>query len=620
MQEPPTPQDDATTSTVPPPTLMPEELPPTLRRLRGDPSQSMHTSTFDPIPYELEAPSMPSMPEVVQPSAHIRAYRKEQLAIATAIITSSFFVSRLLGLLRITIFSSTFGATPPADEFTLAFTLPNAVYNIVAGGALSSAFIPIFTDYMVNRNDRKTAWYISSITFNITGVLLIILGLIGVIFMPAIARLFAFGIFNDPAKHGEIAPVILLSRLMLIQPILLGISVISTSVLQARQRFMLPAIGSVLYNVGLIAGIAATILDNRTHIFGGHLGILGPTWGVIAGAFMQLAIQIPGLIQGKMRYSLSFNFLHPGVVAMFKLMVPRIINSIALYIGAQFVTSALLSSLSPGSVYGYQQAFQLILLPIGIFGMSLSQAAFPSLATFVATGDWNRVRTTVLSAIRIILYLSIPTSLGMIVLAEPITRLLVVHGSFKLSDAPTVYIPLIYFAVGIPAQALIEILVRAYYALKDAATAVAVGITELFFFVGLSILLLQPLGSGGLALAMSIGITGECIALLFILRSRIGGFRIKPLANFIAGVIAASLVATLATLLVYTAIEVVATSLIVPGKTSTIITYLVLFSEIAFSGGIGAIAYWLSAKFLGIESTLPVERIVQRVSRKLRRR
>ncbi len=208
----------------------------------------------------------------------------------------------------------------------------------------------------------------------------------------------------------------------------------------------------------------------------------------------------------------------------------------------------------------------------------------------------------------------------MIVLAEPITRLLVVHGSFKLSDAPTVYIPLIYFAVGIPAQALIEILVRAYYALKDAATAVAVGITELFFFVGLSILLVAPMGSGGLALAMSIGITGECIALLFILRSRIGGFRIKPLINFIAGVIAASLVATLAMLLVYTAIEVVANPYIVPGQTPTIITYLILFAEIAFSGGIGAIAFWLGAKFLGIESTLPVERIVQRVSRKLRRR
>lgn len=621
MQEPPNPQEEATTSTVPPPPLLPDEVPPTLRRLRGDPSQSMHTSTFDPIPYELEAPSMPSMPEVAQPSAHIRAYRREQLAIATAIITSSFFVSRLLGLLRISILSATFGAHPQAlDEFTLAFTLPNAVYNIVAGGALSSAFIPVFTDYMVNRNDRKTAWYISSIAFNITGALLIIFGLVGVVFMPAFARLFAFGIFNDPTKHDEIAWVILLSRLMLIQPILLGISVISTSVLQARQRFMLPAIGSVLYNVGLIAGIGATIYDNKTHFFGGHLGILGPTWGVIAGAFMQLAIQIPGLIQGKMRYSLSFNFLHPGVVAMFKLMVPRIINSIALYVGAQFVTSALLSSLSPGSVYGYQQAFQLILLPIGIFGMSLSQAAFPSLATFVATGDWSRVRITVLSAIRIILYLSIPTSLGMIVLAEPITRLLVVHGSFKLSDAPTVYIPLIYFAVGIPAQALIEILVRAYYALKDAATAVAVGITELFFFVGLSILLVAPMGSGGLALAMSIGITGECIALLFILRSRIGGFRIKPLINFIAGVIAASLVATLAMLLVYTAIEVVANPYIVPGQTPTIITYLILFAEIAFSGGIGAIAFWLGAKFLGIESTLPVERIVQRVSRKLRRR
>ena len=625
MQEPPVRQNDRSAevnSNQPAGALLPDDLPPTLRRLRGDPSQSMLSNTFDPIPYELEQPATdaPLLPDVNQPSAQMRALRPQQLAIATAIITSSFFVSRLLGILRVTIFASTFGNGADADAYTYAFILPNAVYNIVAGGALSSAFIPIFTEYMITRRDRKTAWYITSAVFNITAVMLIGFAVLGAIFMPALAHYFALPIVTNPKKHDEAELIINLSRLMLVQPILLGLSVLSTSVLQARQRFLLPAIGSALYNVGLILGIYATVLDSNTRIFGGHLGIWGPTWGVIAAALLQLVIQVPGLVRGKMIYTLNFDFRHPGVVSMFKMMIPRIVNAVMVYVVAAAIFGDLLGTLSQGAVFGYQQAVQLTLLPIGIFGISLSQAAFPSLASFVAAKDWDRVRTTVLSAVRIILFLSIPTSLGMIVLAEPITRLLLVHGKFTEAQAASVYLPLIYLSIGTPALALIEILVRAYFALRDATTAVTIGIIELFFAIALGIILIGPMGASGIGLANALGYTLEAWALLMILRPRIGGFSVRPLINFIAGVVAASLVATLATLLAYTFLEVLARPLSTSINITVLQANLILLGELATSSIVGAGVYWLAAKFLGIENTLPVDRIVARVTKRIRRR
>jgi putative peptidoglycan lipid II flippase len=582
-------------------------------------SISPNDSFVDSIP--IPTVSIPAAIDIDQPSAQVRAYRKNQLASATIIISGAFIVSRILGLGRQILFTSTFGPSISADAYTYAFILPNTVYNIVAGGALSSAFIPVFANYLIEKNDRKTAWHITSAALNISTLLLMILATIAAIFAPQLAHLYAAGLFahtSDPAKAArnaiEAPEVILLSRIMLIQPILLGLSILTTSVLQARQRFLLPALGSVLYNVGLIGGIFATQLDNRYHIFGGNLGILGPTWGVVAAAAIQLAIQIPGLISGKMQYSFTFDFMHPGVRTMFRLMVPRIINAIALY-GSTFIVSALISLVSGpdnGVFFGYQQAFQLILLPIGIFGMAVGQAAFPTLATLVVAKDWGRMREIVLSTMRLILFLSIPASLGMIVLAEPITRLLFVHGAFRIDQEPVIYVPLIYFAIGIPGLALIEILVRAFYALQDARTAVEIGVIELFFMIGLSIILSQFMGVGGVALANSIGSTGEAVALFLMLRPRLGWVRIRPLFNFIAGVLAASLVATLAALLTYTVLQVVT-----PYYASSTLNTVLLGVQLTVVALVGAATYYLGTRFLGIDDTLPLDRVFGRVFSRL---
>jgi putative peptidoglycan lipid II flippase len=616
MREPPPPTGDQYAPRLPP---LPEPMPGTVRRVR-QPSQSLDTpyDSYDSMPLRAMTMTIP-VPAGMddQPSIQVRALRKGQLAVATAIITGSFITSRILGVFRTTIFGYAFGASAQSDAFTLAFTLPNAIYNLVAGGALSSAFIPIFTEYMINKRQKQAAWNIASISLNVTLVSLVVLAAIGAIFIDPIAHLYAYGIFASH-NQAEINQVLLLSRIMLLQPIVLGLSVVTTSVLQARQRFLLPAIGSVLYNVGQIAGILATIVDQRTHIFGGNLGILGPTYGVIAAAAMQLLIQIPGLLAERMRYIPSFNFLNPGMVTIYKLMAPRFLNSLMLYVVSVFVTTSLLSALQSGAVYGYQQAFQIALLPISMFGMALSQAAFPTLSTLVATRDWGRMRSTVLSSVRIIIYLSVPAALGMIVLAQPIVSLLLVHGQFAPSSAYTVYVPLIAFSIGVPSQALIEILDRAYYALQDARTAVIISIFELFFAIALSIILIEPFGAFGVAIAQSIGLTGEALALLFLLRRRIGWFRLQSLGKFTAGVIAAGAVAALAALLTYTLLETLLTRT-APMAISSWKAAGVLAGILICAAAAGSIVYYLAARFINIDDTVPIDRILGRIMRRFRR-
>jgi putative peptidoglycan lipid II flippase len=557
-----------------------------------------------------------------QPSARMRALQPGNLARAAAIVSSAILISRLLGLFRTSLFAYAFGAGPDASAFTYAFTLPDTIFNIVAGGALASAFIPVFTDYLVNRRDRNTAWHVASAAFNISTLALVLLAGLCIVFASPVLRFLVPELFVQKPHITPLGPeVVLLTQIMLLQPIFLGAATMGVAILQARQRFMLPAIGQVLYNVGLIAGIVATIVDQRTRLFGGHLGILGPTWGVVAGAVLQFAIQIPGLFAAKMRYRLSLDLLHPGVRQMFHLMGPRIFNAAASY-AAILITTNFLSSIDTnggGVAYGYRTAFSLMLLPLGLFGMAVSQAAFPTLAALVAERQWGRLRDTVLTTLRGVLYLAIPSALGLAVLAEPISRLLLAHGHFSQADVPVVAVPLIYFSIGLVGLSMDEILVRCFYALHDSRTPVLVNCANLAFVIGLSVILLDPMGAGGLALAFALGAVGEAPVLLLLLRPRLGGLDLQRLGIFTLNVLAASLVTALSALFIYrlgTAIQYrLDTMFPSPAGTGARET-LYLAVELGAGIGVAGVVYFLLSRFLGIDDAVPLDRLVRRVLRR----
>lgn len=556
-------------------------------------------------------PSVPYGVEVDEaPSVQMRALRVGNLARATLIVSAALLVSRVLGLLRSSLFAYTFGAQlVEADAFTNAFALPDMLFSIVAGGALASAFIPVFADYLIDRRDKRTAWHIASSALNLSMVTLTMLGVLGFIFAQPFLELTLHPFFTNNNPEGPL--IVELTRIMLLQPIFLGGATIAVAILQARQHFVLPALGQVIYTVSLIGGVAATLVDEKTGIFGGHLGILGPTYGVVAGAVLQFAIQIPGLVRAKMQYRPSLDFLHPGIREMFRLMVPRILNAALIFISL-YINRDLLGLLNQqGVVYGYVTAFTLVMLPVGVFGMAVSQAAFPTLAALVSAGEWQRLSDTIMRTVRGVIFLAIPSALGLIVLADPLVHLLMAHGDFSPALVPLISQPLIYFSIGLLGLALVEVLTRCFYALHDTRTATEVSILQFLFVIGMSIILLRPMGASGLALATALGSNGEALALLLLLRPRLRGLRLRPLWEFVLNVLAASVVTALTALFVYTVAKIV----LPPGPTSVLETI-----KLAVRVGVAILAataaYFAFSRFLGTDDVVSIGGIARRLFRR----
>jgi putative peptidoglycan lipid II flippase len=557
------------------------------------------------------------------------ALRSSTLLKATTIISAALLISRIFGLLRTTLFAAVLGYGPTTDAYTLAFTLPDAIFNIVSGGALASAVIPVFNDYMVRRKDRATAWKVASMALNTSMIALVGLCFIAIIFTQPVMQLFygngflGVNIFPDSGCTSDcFGPLAVeLTRIMLLQPIFLGGATVAIALLQARQSFVAPAIGQVVYTLTVVGGIAATALDKSTHIFGGDLGIYGPTWGVVIGAVLQLLVQIPALVRAKMQYTPAVSFTHPGVIEITRLMGPRIINSAVLYTST-FVSRFLLLAvgIASGVLTGYNTAFTLIQLPNGLIGMALAQAAFPTLSTLASAREWGRLRDNVLRSIKAIAYLTIPASIGLIVFANPITRLVVDYGAFQTSDLFTVSEPLIFFAVGLTGLSLVEILTRSFYALENTRTPTQISILQFMFDMGMSVLLAQRWGAGGIALASSIAWTGEALVLLIMLRQELAGLDLKDLGMFMLKSVAGAALAVAVAALFYVASGHVLVPQLIHGeavhsKSETLKFVVRMLFSVAVCGG----AYFSVARFLKIDDVLPLNRILARVTRRFKR-
>ncbi|HEV7235225.1 MAG TPA: murein biosynthesis integral membrane protein MurJ, partial [Ktedonobacteraceae bacterium] len=426
----------------------------------------------------------------VEPAQDTGMIQRVNIQRATLILTGAFIVSRVFGLLRTSLFAFVFGTGAISDAYLQAFVIPDLIFNIVAGGALSSAFIPVFTKYMLGDRDEKEAWHIASAALNLAIAIMVVLALIAIIFTPQIVPLYnpKTPSISQQDYITHINLISTLARIMLLQAVILGGGVIVNSVLNARQNFLLPAIGTVLYNVGLIAGLLPGVYMAYHGQRNDALAVYPATWGVVIGAFLQVAIQIPGLFKVGMRYTPTFDWRHPGVIQIGRQMVPRIINAGMLYFSI-FVDRYLISflgvifsaSLLNGLITQYYQALQLLLLPLGIFGMAVSTAAFPTLAENVAKGRFDRVRDTILETLRSILFMSIPSSIGLIFLGLPIIQVLLEHGAFTLADAQSTVFPLVGFAIGLAGLAAVEILTRSFYAMRDSTTPVIVSVGQFIF-------------------------------------------------------------------------------------------------------------------------------------------
>ncbi|WP_201371794.1 murein biosynthesis integral membrane protein MurJ [Ktedonobacter robiniae] len=569
--------------------------------------------------------------------------QKAAIGRATMILTVAFVGSRVLGLLRTSMFAFVFGASNVSDAYLQAFLIPDLIFNVVAGGALSSAFIPVFTKHMVAENDEKTAWHIASSALNLAILGMVILAGLAILFAPGLVPLYNQG----DAAH--LALITSLTRIMLLQSIALGAGVITTSVLNARQNFRIPAIGTVLYNVGLIAGLLPGLLlaflGKRNDTF----AIYCATWGVVIGAVLQVGIQVPAIFKVGMQYSpKALDWRNPSIIQIARQMVPRIVNASMLSF-TTFVDRSLIGLLAVGIVAAnarggtdglislYYQSMQLMLLPLGVFGMSVATAAFPTLAENFVKGRLDRVRNTIMETLRGILYMSIPSSVGLIVIGFPIIQVLLQHGRFNLEAAQTMTIPLAFFAFGLAGLAAVEILTRSFYALRDSKTPVIVSIGQFIFKIALALLLINiavaanggssgatAWGLGVLAFSTSFAGLLEAIILFWLLHQRLGGFNLRDFGAFTGKVLGASVVMGAALLV----LNFVISNLVFKwlghfhflawlDTTATpslgLLGTIVAMVKLAVFGFVALFVYVRVGRRIGIEELGPVRRVLDRL-------
>jgi putative peptidoglycan lipid II flippase len=431
-----------------------------------------------------------------------------QIARAAGLVMVLFVLSRLLGLIREMIIGAQFGTSADLDAYLAAFRLPDLLFQLVAGGALASAFIPTFTEYLA-RDDREGAWRLFSGVANLVLAITAAIAVVAALAAPwLVRRVIAPGF--DPAQQALTAR---LMRLMLVSPILFGVSGLVMGVLNAHQHFLLPAAAPMVYNLAIIGG--ALGLSPR-------LGVTGLALGVVGGSALHFLVQVPGLIRFGARYRPVLSARDPGVRQVLRLMGPRVLGLAAVQINF-LLNTILASGLPEGSLSALNFAWLMMLLPQGVFAQAVATAAFPTLAAQAARQQIGELRSTFVATLRAVLFLSLPAAVGLLVLRRPLIQVFFQRGAFEAGSTDAVAWALQFYALGLPAHAGIEIVARAFYALHDTRTPVVIGIAAMGLNVVLSLLFIGPLAHGGLALANTIATTLELLGMLALIRRRIGG-------------------------------------------------------------------------------------------------
>ncbi|MBW1708510.1 MAG: murein biosynthesis integral membrane protein MurJ [Deltaproteobacteria bacterium] len=455
---------------------------------------------------------------------------KEKVTRAASIVSTATLLSRLLGFIRDMVVAYFFGAGLFADAFFVAFRIPNLLRRLVAEGALTVSFIPIFTDYLTNRT-REEAFALARTTLTLLSLVLVALSILGILFAPWIVRIFAPGFTAIPDKF---ALTVLLTRILFPYIFFIGLVALAMGLLNALGRFAAPALAPVLLNVGMIA----SVLLLKDYF---DPPILALAVGVLIGGLLQVLLQIPYLTREGSLLGFSFDFKHPGLRRIGLLMLPAAFGA-AVYQFSVFISTLLASFLPQGSVSALYYADRLVQFPLGVFAIALGSAVLPSLSRQAAADDIKGLIDTLSYALRLVFFISLPAMVGLIVLAEPIIQLLFQRGHFDAAATHNTGTALVAYAVGLWAFSGVQILTRVFYSLKDTKTPVKIAIISLLFNIGLAILLMKPLKHVGLALATSCSSMLNLTILALVLRQKLGRMQGRVIVKSLLINLAAALV------------------------------------------------------------------------------
>jgi len=437
-----------------------------------------------------------------------------QIAKAATLVMSLFILSRTLGLFRQIVTGAMFGTSSNLDAYMTASRIPEMIFLIVAGGALGSALIPTFSSYTA-RGDTGGAWRLTSAVINLVLITLTIIAALVGLFAPALVRTV---LAPGYSAEQQLVTVQLL-RVLLISSVIFGASGVIMAALNAEQHFLLPALAPSLYNTAIILG--AVLLGSR-------IGVMGLAVGVVVGSALHLLIQIPGLRRRNARYTFTLGLRDPAVRQVARLMAPRVLGTAIAQLNF-VINNSLASHLGQGAVSAINFAWMIMLLPQGIFAQAVGTAAFPTFADQVAHGQIDAMRNTLDGTLRTVFFLSIPASVGLIVLNRPLVAILFERGAFAASSTTAVAGAVALFALGLIGHSGLEIIARAFYALHNTLTPVWVGGIAVALNIALSLVLPGIFAQAGwpahygLALANSIATLVEMALLILLIRRKMGG-------------------------------------------------------------------------------------------------
>lgn len=453
-----------------------------------------------------------------------------RVARAAGIIMVAMVLSRIIGYVRDMVIYARFGQNNLTDAYNAAFSIPDFLYYLLVGGALSSAFIPVFSSYIATKKEED-GWHVASTIFNIIIILMLIGIGLGMVFAPALVRFLVPGFSPE-----NIVLTVQMTRIMFIQAFFMALNGIAMGILNSYHHFLSPAIGSVLYNLGIIA--VGLLLSP-------YLGIMGFAVGVVTGAVLNFAVQVPALIRIGLHYRPVLDLNHPGVKKIATLILPVLIGLSVTHFNL-FVNQNLGSTLPEGMISALRVAQRIMQLPIGVFAIAVAVAVFPTLTGFAARGEREDFKKTMSLGVRTIIFITLPAAAGLIALRTPIIRLLFQQGLFTAEDTRATAFALLFYCIGLFAYSAIQLLNRVFYSLQDTKTPVAVGILTIAVNIVLNFLLIKPLAHGGLALAYSLAGIVNMAGLLYILRIKLGTIDGKKIAVSFMQTLAVSVMTGLA--------------------------------------------------------------------------
>ncbi|MBF0619618.1 MAG: murein biosynthesis integral membrane protein MurJ [Candidatus Omnitrophica bacterium] len=440
--------------------------------------------------------------------------RAGQMLRSTSLMSLGTLVSRILGFVRDVIFARFFGTAAGADAFVVAFRLPNLFRDIMGEGAANSSFVPVMTEYK-EKKPQEVAAFLNSI-FAWAVMILCAITLFGILCAPWVVRLVAPGFADEPGKVGL---TVHLTQIMFPYLIFIGLTALFSAIQFTYGSFAMPAFGPCLLNIVLIVTTLGAVYWMKEPV-------MGLAWGVILGGVLQCYFQWLPLKKHGVRFAWTSVLMHPGAKQVGRLILPRIFGSAVyqLNIFVDTICASLVWIVGPGGIAAIYYANRVVQFPMGIFGVALASAILPALSSRAVAEDNEGFKATVVFGLKNILFLLLPMVVFLVVLAEPLVRVVFQRGKFDAYSTSVTAAALVFFALGLLGYGVVKILVSAFHARQDTKTPVKVAVIALVVNAACNVAFMFPLKVAGIALASAVASVVNVVVLWVLLEKKIGGF------------------------------------------------------------------------------------------------